>query len=216
VFSQPSKIILPKTHTAEIVDWDDQKGYGFLQLGDARVFLHRREFAKFHKRPKLGDKIEFALGLDSKGRTCAKDAEHFNDGGLLTPTAILALLCLLLLPAAALFKLHAPWLGIAAYFVPMNFLSYALYASDKKHARRAASRISERTLHLAEFLGGWAGAFIAQRRLRHKCSKRPFLFVFWTIVFAYQLVAVDCLLEWAIFKNTFRAFKALPAQLRKN
>jgi len=41
-------------------------------------------------------------------------------------------------------------------------------------------------LHLLELLGGWPGAFLAQRRLRHKCSKRRYQFVFWLIVLAYQ------------------------------
>jgi uncharacterized membrane protein YsdA (DUF1294 family) len=44
-------------------------------------------------------------------------------------------------------------------------------------------------------LGGWPGAFLAQRRLRHKCSKGSYQFVFWGIVLLYQLAAADVLLD---------------------
>ena len=39
--------------------------------------------------------------------------------------------------------------------------------------------------------GGWPGAFLAQRRFRHKTRKLPYQFVFIVIVLLYQLVAVD-------------------------
>jgi len=49
-------------------------------------------------------------------------------------------------------------------------------------------------LHLAELLGGWPGAFLAQRRLRHKCSKVSYQFAFWCIVGLFQLVSTDFIL----------------------
>ena len=51
-------------------------------------------------------------------------------------------------------------------------------------------------LHLLELLGGWPGAFLAQRRLRHKCSKGSYQFVFWLIVLGYQFAAYDSLQHW--------------------
>jgi len=45
-------------------------------------------------------------------------------------------------------------------------------------------------------LGGWPGAFLAQRRFRHKCSKVSYQVVFWVIALTYQLVAFDSLQEW--------------------
>ena len=59
-------------------------------------------------------------------------------------------------------------------------------------------RIPEATLQVLALCGGWPGAFIAQQRLRHKCSKPRFLVVFWMITAAYQLVAIDLLLNWRI------------------
>ena len=68
-------------------------------------------------------------------------------------------------------------------------------AEDKSKAMSGAWRISENSLHLAELLGGWPGALLAQRGLRHKCSKPSYQSVFWTIVLLYQLAAADLLLD---------------------
>jgi len=43
--------------TARIVEWDRLRGYGFLQVGKERVFLHRRDFAELYRAPVVGDKI---------------------------------------------------------------------------------------------------------------------------------------------------------------
>ena len=64
---------------ARIVEWNDEKGYGFLGVGQRRVFLHWRDFAERHKRPAAGDVIRFTLGVDAQGRTFAKEAVHVND-----------------------------------------------------------------------------------------------------------------------------------------
>ena len=61
-------------------------------------------------------------------------------------------------------------------------LAFCLYWTDKRRAGRGAWRISEATLHGVELLGGWPGAWIAQRVFRHKWQKRPYMAVFWTIV----------------------------------
>ena len=44
--------------------------------------------------------------------------------------------------------------------------------------------------------GAWPTALIAQRRLRHKCSKGSYQFLFWLIVMAYQFAAFDSLQNW--------------------
>ena len=63
----------------------------------------------------------------------------------------------------------------------MSAIAFAMYAADKRRAARGAWRIGEATLHLVELLGGWPGAFVAQRALRHKLQKGRYMFVFWAI-----------------------------------
>jgi uncharacterized membrane protein YsdA (DUF1294 family) len=41
-----------------------------------------------------------------------------------------------------------------------------------------------------------AGAFLAQRLLRHKNAKRSYQFVFWSIVALHQYAALDSLTGW--------------------
>ena len=187
--------------TARIVEWDRQRGYGFLMLGQQRVFLHRREFVEHHKRPALGDDVRFRLGKDAKGRTCATNAVHVNDGGRITVLNVLILLSLLVLPIISLQRRAADFRWVGACMLVMGVLAYGAYALDKRRARAKEWRLSEAALHLLELLGGWPGAFLAQRRLRHKCSKGSYQLVFWLIVLAYQFAAFDSLQEWRLSRS---------------
>ena len=76
----------------------------------------------------------------------------------------------------------------------LSAITYGIYAHDKHQAVSAGWRVPESTLHLAELLGGWPGALLAQRRLRHKCSKVTYQIVFWSIVILFQIAAVDVIL----------------------
>jgi cold shock CspA family protein len=120
--------------TGEIVEWDRQKGYGFLQVGKQRVFLHRRDFAEHHKKPAVGDAIHFMMGKDAKGRTCATNARHVNDGGRITTLNVLVTVGLLGLPVMAIQRLHLDWRWVVVYGLAMNALTYWAYARDKRRA----------------------------------------------------------------------------------
>ena len=190
--------MLDTPQTAKIVEWNYQKGFGFLQVGQKRIFLHRRDFAENHKRPAIGDVVRFTMGKDAKGRPCAQNAAHVNDGGRITLPSVLLLACLLVLPVIALFRRGADFRWVGAYVLVLAAVSYGCYALDKRRARAQEWRISEAGLHLTELLGGWPGAFLAQRRLRHKISKPSYQFVFWLIVLAYQFAAYDSLQNWTL------------------
>ncbi|AWB66335.1 hypothetical protein C2869_07770 [Saccharobesus litoralis] len=58
-----------------------------------------------------------------------------------------------------------------------------MYALDKSAAKKQRWRIPELRLHILAVCGGWPGAYIAQRQLRHKSVKRQFKVVFWLTVF---------------------------------
>lgn len=63
-----------------------------------------------------------------------------------------------------------------------SLVAFVLYAKDKYRAMTGAWRISEGTLHLVEVLGGWPGAFAAQRTMRHKTVKVEYQATYWLIV----------------------------------
>ena len=87
---------------------------------------------------------------------------------------------------------HAP----AAYWAVYGGLSvvcFVLYAVDKRAARRGLPRTRERTLLLAGLAGGWPGALLAQRWLRHKSAKAEFQVKSWATV-----VGNAAALVWAL------------------
>jgi len=68
-----------------------------------------------------------------------------------------------------------------AYLV-LSTLTFIVYAVDKSAAQYGRWRTREATLHLLALAGGWPGALMAQKVLRHKSSKRSFRAVFWLTV----------------------------------
>lgn len=72
--------------------------------------------------------------------------------------------------------------SVAAAYLSLGIITFAVYAWDKAAARRGAWRVPEATLHVLAVLGGWPGALAAQQVLRHKTRKQPFRTVFWFTV----------------------------------
>ena len=68
----------------------------------------------------------------------------------------------------------APLTLILAGLALVNLIAFAAFARDKRKAIKAARRISERRLLFWAAIGGWPGAKLAQRWLRHKTYKQPF------------------------------------------
>ena len=64
----------------------------------------------------------------------------------------------------------------------ISLVSFIAYWLDKRRAANGGRRVSERTLHLLAFLGGWPGALIGQRQFRHKTQKVSFRIIFWLVV----------------------------------
>lgn len=88
-----------------------------------------------------------------------------------------------------------------SYFVLISVVTFLVYRHDKTRAQTRGWRIPESTLHLLELFGGWPGALLAQRFLRHKTSKTSYRVTFWTIVALHQLLALDYLLDWWIVRK---------------
>ena len=68
--------------------------------------------------------------------------------------------------------------GLALAYLIISCVTFLLYAKDKSAALDQRQRISEKTLHLFSLLGGWPGAWLAQRWLRHKNLKHRFQLLF--------------------------------------
>lgn len=130
--------------------------------------------------------------------------------GSVSGAAIVGLLLLLALPAYALSQLAASvdWRLLVGIPLVVSVLTFVVYNRDKRRAETGSWRIPESTLHLAELAGGWPGAFLAQRILRHKTSKLSYQVEFWIIVFIHQMLAVDSLAGWRIAKGAWQTLKS--------
>ncbi|WP_395738614.1 DUF1294 domain-containing protein [Prosthecobacter sp.] len=185
-----------KEHTGRVMEWHADKGYGWLKFEDKRLFLHRRDFSRWHHAPKVGEEIRFTWGLDTKQRECAQNAVQVREVAAVSVWALLVLAALLVAPVYAWRQTGWEMWKLAAYVGAVSVMTYAAYRSDKRKARREAWRTPEWCLHLLELAGGWPGAWVAQRRLRHKCSNRFYQFEFWLIICIHQFVAFDSLQNW--------------------
>ncbi|MFN3166506.1 MAG: DUF1294 domain-containing protein [Phycisphaeraceae bacterium] len=90
------------------------------------------------------------------------------------------------------------WLLILAGDVLVfSVLTLACYAWDKRQATRSGWRVPEKRLHLLSLLGGWPGAYVGRRWLRHKSVKGRFRMMYWlTVVGHNAVVAAVTYLVW--------------------
>ena len=172
-----------------------KKDFGFIQIDNGeRIFVHISTLKRggIHQ-PRIGDIIYFTLGKDKQGRlraqTAARNPEQLEKAN--TRRAAhrqpdtqgrydwVDYVGLSLLPIALFLAAASPmrW-PILIVIAVLSGASFMLYAFDKAQAQRNAWRIPEASLHALALLGGWPGALLAQRRLRHKTQKTTFRWVF--------------------------------------
>ena len=89
-----------------------------------------------------------------------------------------------------------PWWVLAASFF-LNLAAFCAYWQDKYAAQQRRWRIREDTLHLWSLAGGWAGAWFAQRVLRHKTAKASFRATYRASVAAHCALAAGL---WWVFR----------------
>lgn len=147
------------------------------------------------------------------------NSHHKNDrqvkhGAGTTAVSLVVAGVLLILPIIALQRQGGDFRWVGGYAIAFSALTYWAYARDKRWAEAGEWRLPEVRLHLLELLGGWPGALLAQRRLRHKCSKGSYQFVFWLIVVAWQFVAVDSLQDWKCSKAALNSIVRLAEHRR--
>lgn len=92
--------------------------------------------------------------------------------------------------------------GTLPYLLPILYLeaslfTFWLYRADKDAAKlRQRDRLPEQSLQLFSLIGGWPGAYIAQKRLKHKSSKWLFQREFALIILANTLLII-----WLLSSN---------------
>lgn len=74
-----------------------------------------------------------------------------------------------------------PW-WVSLVSIGLSVATFAVYYVDKFQAQQCGRRIPETTLHFLELFGGWPGALIAQRYIRHKNRKSSYQVMFWICV----------------------------------
>ncbi|WP_286237847.1 DUF1294 domain-containing protein [Neptuniibacter halophilus] len=199
-------------HQGKIANWNDAKGYGFVEPhgGGTRSFVHIKAFRSSGRRPVDGDIIVYESVRGSDGRHTAKNIRYASDRlktakskprtsnrpGLL----FTALFCSALLISSLLGQI--PGIILSIYFAA-SLIAFLAYALDKSAAQKGQWRTQESTLHLFSLLGGWPGAYLARQTLRHKSSKREFIFTFWITVIL-NLAG----LSWLISDNGIRFIEA--------
>lgn len=131
-------------------------------------------------------------------------------GASLTGLAAIALLLLVIGPSFALSRAGnlIDWRILAGGAAAVSLFTYFAYRSDKRRAEAGAWRIPESILHLCEFLGGWPGAFVAQRVFRHKIAKAFYQVIFWAIVALHQWLAFDFLSDWRFTSAAWSAIRS--------
>ncbi len=72
----------------------------------------------------------------------------------------------------------------------LSGITFVAYWRDKVAARSQLWRTRESTLQVLALLGGWPGALLAQRALRHKSRKASFLITF------YLMAAINIAFEF--------------------
>lgn len=190
-----------------LVEWFDDKGYGFIQPNDGskdRVFLHIKDFARPGPRPIMGCALEYVVQLDGQGRYKAKQVSYLkasqtqkksnrdkknqvNNQEKLQPMQMACIAYILAVTGLSLAGLLNGMLLLLIGLV--NLITYWMYAQDKEAAQQGNRRVPENTLHILAVLGGWPAAWLAQQKLRHKTQKQPFLNVYFcTIAFNILII----------------------------
>lgn len=95
------------------------------------------------------------------------------------PLGVCVLFLAALIAATRIGKLPARLLWLYTVASSVAFIAYWI---DKQAARKGRWRTRESTLHLLALIGGWPGALLAQRYLRHKSAKFSFRVTFWAAV----------------------------------
>lgn len=176
--------------SGELVQWNDERGFGFIAGGDGRrYFVHISNIGRIANRPRVGDSVTFLAAIGRDGRPDAKNVlirganppatREVLQRGLPVerrridwrlPVALL--LAGLVFLTTVLDRLH---LAVALAYGVMSALSFGLYRMDKCFAEARQWRISEMMLLGTDLCLGIIGGLVGQALFRHKTRKPSYV-----------------------------------------
>lgn len=177
-------------YQGKITTWKDDQGFGFITPngGGKDIFIHIKSFSRSKKRPIGNELVTYEVITSANGRLSAQQVRYVGEvnnrpvtiGKSIYPVyfaiTFLALMCL------AVYLKTLPLFILAIYAIT-SLVTFTLYWSDKRAAKKELQRTPEKTLQLLSLIGGWPGGLFAQRIFRHKSAKQSFQFTYWTTVF---------------------------------
>ncbi|MFH0998977.1 MAG: cold shock and DUF1294 domain-containing protein [Pseudomonadota bacterium] len=185
-------------YQGKITTWKDDQGFGFITPngGGPQVFVHIKSFSRQARRLESCEIVTYGLATNDKGQTRAENTAFVGDCALsqkssktgILPLTLVFLFLVFIAGAVFFHKLPRLILGI---YLGASCVAFLAYWTDKSAARNDRWRTQESTLHIFGLIGGWPGALVAQRLLRHKTQKQPFQATFWVTV-----VVNFCALAW--------------------
>ena len=195
-------------YQGKITNWKDGQGFGFITPngGGKQVFVHIKSISKRQRRPVDNDLVTYELKIDSKGRPQSENVAFVGDRApqnLTTGPGIggIAFAFVFLTVVVGTVLVGKLPLVVLGFYLACSVVTFIAYAWDKSSARMSSWRTSESTLHIFGLVGGWPGALIAQRVLRHKSKKQSFQQTFWVTV------VLNCIaLGWLLSTPGSRVF----------
>jgi uncharacterized membrane protein YsdA (DUF1294 family)/cold shock CspA family protein len=176
-------------YQGRITNWKDDQGFGFITTngGSDQVFVHINGFSNRKRRPAGNEIVTYNVTIGPKGRKRAENVVFVSER---TPAAASHNKALISIAFAIFFVAIVTATVLAgkiptiifALYLGASLIAFAAYALDKSAAKNDQWRTPESTLHLFGIIGGWPGALVAQRLLRHKSKKQSFQFTFWVTV----------------------------------
>jgi uncharacterized membrane protein YsdA (DUF1294 family)/cold shock CspA family protein len=200
-------------HQGKITDWKDDRGFGFVtpSTGGPTVFVHIKSFSNRQRRPVGNELVTYELTSDARGRPQGIDVAFVGDRAA-APSRTVPGPGAGALTFAAFFVAFLVWavvagrlpLAVPIAYVVASLVAYLTYMFDKSASLKGQWRTPETTLHLVSLVGGWPGAMLAQRSLRHKTRKLSFQIVYWATI------ALNCAaLGWLLSPGGTRAMELL-------
>ncbi|MEO6118243.1 MAG: cold shock and DUF1294 domain-containing protein [Methylotenera sp.] len=184
----------------KIIKWHDDKGFGFIRATkDSKdVFLHISDIHKLNKKPEINELVTYELSKDEQGRLRAVNVNYFlkqeniKKPGKSTSFSSIFLIFIFLFTAFVVERTSKNFLPnlFPFLFIGANLIAFLYYYQDKTSAIKNNWRTSESTLHWFSLLGGWGGAYIAQKLFRHKHKKESFMIIYKITVFFNCLAIV--------------------------